>query len=326
VRLSTKLSGIVAIGGVAALGAGLISSGGIGANFIADADATASVSVGNFDCAFVSPGTGVTLHDSGHTAEVALGLVKSSSGQKTVSLTLQNTGDISLAVNWLVYPEGDAFVSGHMKPIFLTQNTQIGAGSTTTYNVGATWQNLDNKDLNTTGSVNYMARCVEPASSEHPDLILFARNGASSNWVGDNVVMDFPKGIDKAAGAYAVMNTASGELPSVAPSATIDGAGSGTPRIQIQLSDGAAIQSIPDANGHVKQWTYYPVSGANFVSTDWSAVRAAAGSVEATTVQLLGDTSGSGGYTNGLTNNALTNTVSCLQYDSEYFIGSNPSC
>lgn len=193
-RLSTKLSGIVAIGGVAALGAGLISSGGIGAAFTDAKTVTATMDAGTFSCALSSSAQGVTISLDGKSATVDFGEIDRSSGEKVVPLTVTNTGSIAVrAVQYSLVVSGSgspnsttSYKYAQDNPgtidddIFYTYNwapgDDLASSESVTNNIGFRWQNWDvdrldhvsNSGITATWTIN----CDEVPATPPPAQLL----------------------------------------------------------------------------------------------------------------------------------------------------------
>jgi len=278
VRLSTKLTGIVAVGGVAALGAGLISSGGIGAAFTDSATATANINVGDFGCSIDVLGDGQAAGDS---VTVDLGRIDGSlPGQKTATVNVTNDGTIPMVVVWSAKATGDFFASGAVNssviPITNYQNWSLTAGATGTYTIGAKWGELDNNALTRTGSVTYTADCVEASAATH-NLFVATKLQADASWTDGGLNYDLSADPNYTAVNTSLTDVNGTNLPAVEPSIHANNGSVKMPKWVITLPDGTTFggNAGPVGSGTDGRWFVNPGTGPAPVGISLNAQKTA---------------------------------------------------
>lgn len=287
-RLSTKLTGIVALGGAAALAAGLISSGGIGAAFTDEATATANIKVGDFACelsadaADISSGV-VTISPNKQVATVEFGTINSSDpATHTAPVTVTNVGTIPLTTAWTVTPSGGLFDVNSSQVVEAFDDTAaafLGAtGAAQTINAGFTWATaLGNADLKKSGKVTYEVDCLEAKAAPN-GLDLYANGGVhgeSATWDGRSVMLD--PGPMGAGGAALIRIPAGSTLPGQAPTYQYDEwpSAKGQLRFNIYFTNNKHAFYYPESGnwGIGNSSLTAPTTGTN----DWDGLVAAIG-------------------------------------------------
>lgn len=300
-KFTTKLTTGIAAASAAALGVGLLAfAPGIGATFTDSAAAQANINVGSLSCELTTPsGSGVAIDQSSDPqATVNLGPITSSlPSSKTAPINVKNTGDMPLYVSWNVSTSGSFFTSwyGH-KSASLPQNVAVAAGATTgNYNIGATWDELTNRDMNATGTVTYTAVC-----SDQPAKYWLSSNaGGSASLSNGKISLNIPVGGSSGTfpGASVGLAIAAGQgLPSTQPKFVATGL-PGTPgavRLRIVFDDGTAV--TVNSNG--------TLNGGSATPT-WSDITTQNAARTVKSVTLIADNSDPSPF---------TAVVSCIDY------------
>jgi len=283
VRLSTKLSGIVAVGGVAALGAGLISSGGIGATWSDQHLASATIDTGTLKCALTSPTdrlqTSISQTTNGGTATIALDpITRSDPGIRTAPLNVTNTGSVPVMVSWAKVDSGDLFASGNEFYSYTISTTSLTPGANQSANIGFHWNALNNDAQGKDATVTYTITCNETPKAPN-NLTPFYRYGGSAFYDGTSINLvtgpNTPTTEVATAGVYFDGVTAGSALPDTEPTFTTTGSPTAWPRMQIRLSDGTVLLKSATSSS----WT--ASSAGNWFalnSADWSTIKTYANS------------------------------------------------
>jgi hypothetical protein len=325
VRLSTKLSGIVAVGGVAALGAGLVSSGGIGAAFTDSATAKASINAGTFSCQLESGSSNVNIDDSNQDpnhvdkATITLSTITSSDpASKTGKVIVKNTGTIPLYVNWSSVGNGNIYANG-ISPAIPGQDLRINAGDTRTYNLGFAWQELGNNALGTHGDITYTANCIEASHVEKTAMFVNGIEGGTANWNdASGISFDIPavgsSGVWPAANAFFEGNW--NNLPADEPSFAATSSKEGMPKWVIDLDNGYTLGGFAGRTG-TYSWQVSHPGESSYYST-WSDILGQWGPsgtdpARVSDVQLVAFGAA-----------AFTATVTCAVYDGTAYVGTSP--
>jgi hypothetical protein len=282
VRLSTKLSGIVAVGGVAALGAGLISSGGIGATWYDSHVASATINTGDLACALSSPTD--RLQESieqetpnGGTATITLDpITRSEAGIRTAPLTVTNTGTVPVSVTWTKTDAGTLFSDGIPFYSYTIAGEALAPNAKQSANIGFHWDSLDNDAQGKSATVTYNVTCNETPTAPN-NLTPFYRYGGSAYYDGTSIQLvtgpNTPEDQVSTAGVYFDGISAGSALPTDEPHFIGTPADGSWPRMQIRLSDGTVLtksQSATQWSGSNKD----SAAGAWFASTGgkWSVI------------------------------------------------------
>jgi hypothetical protein len=329
VRLTTKLSGIVAVGGVAALGAGLISSGGIGAAYTDTATATGTLNTGTMHCQLADSTGG--LHISGDASAVTfdLGQIKSSAdGSQFGSVKVKNTGTMGLVASWSIVDPAAGVLNAtqHISPIQESHSTTadqmfIPAGQTSSdaVPVGFAWANLDEADQGKSLAVTYKVSCFD---SQTPPLgtALLGHDGGYATWDGTKVVANIlNKGQKTGAPGAGIFITNPAALVADSPEftfATNDPKHDGNTYSTIRFTNNSGGRVIAHGFqvGSTSDWS---VSG-DVSGTGWSAVTGlfASGWTPASAYVAADDGNPAG----------TVREITCLKYAGTYFVGDNTLC
>jgi hypothetical protein len=308
-RFTTKVTSLVAAGGAAALGVGLLAfAPGVGASFSSSATADASINVGTLACQLSSGASGVTISDDQRSATIDLGTITSSAaGQRTVPLKVKNTGSVPLATTWSMSTSGTIFGGGShaMHAYWPPFNATLPSGQSQTEQVGFRWSELQNEDMGRSGTVTYTINCNEVPGFGSAWLYSMG-TGSSAVWDGSKVTLTVPDAPDDAGAGITLYNVAAGSaLPDSAPGFTTDNFGAGTPRLSISFSDGTYVVGYPAASGAITTWQVPGVTG----DTDYSQAQTYASSRHLDGVTLVADTG----------HGAQTSNITCLQYGDSIF-------
>jgi hypothetical protein len=304
------MTSIVAALGAGALGLSLAGFGpGVGASFTDSDTAHASINVGTFGCALSSSDPDVTISPDGHTATVALGTINSSaSGSESASVTVTNTGSIPLVVHWTEATTGNILGgTGAISAIPAAGDKDLPPGAADAAAIGFNWDELGNSDLGRSGTATYTASCAETPAAP-AGISLFAQDGGVAYWYGQDAVLDLPQGVADSASAGVELTTVSPTLPAEEPTFVTDSYSTGSPRLDIKLSDGTYIFGYPEQGGNT--WNL-PGSGA---PKTWADVEAYVTSNTLTVSQVFIVLDTSGGT-------SVVAHISSLQYGGADLIG-----
>jgi hypothetical protein len=296
-RFTTKVTSLVAAGGAAALGIGLLAfAPGVGASFSSQADAVATFDVGTLSCSVTSSAAGATA--DGNSVTIPLGRITSSAaGQLTAPVSVNNTGTIPLKVSWDIKVEGSFFQTWHQTYVPVPQNETVASNTSRAYTIGASWDELDNSALGSDGTLTYTANCSDQAAP----LSYVDTGTATHTWDGShtNLTLAIPAGAPDGAGVEVHLNGAAGSaLPTDQPDFAATNPGPGNPRLSILMSDGTRV--VIDEDGLIEG------------HSDWSAVLAAYNGKTVRDAMVVADTG------NGL---PYETTVSCINYSGTALFG-----
>lgn len=315
-RLSKRATSISAAVGAAALGVTLVTLGsGVGAQFTDSATGTAKIAVGTFGCNLTTPsGSGVIISSDGKSATVDLGTITSSApDQRTAPITVNNTGSIPLVAHWTVQTTGNITGTGDISPVSVS-DSPLAATEGETVNIGFQWSQLTSSDLTRSGSAIYTVHCNE-ASSTFDGTWLFQHDPATAAWNGTDVTLTVPATAPTSAGAgITLLNVSAGSaLPAHEPTFVTDTYSSGTPRLDIKLSNGNYMVKYPDGLGAPTGWTLPGYSGDG----TWADISAwvSSNNLTVTKAFILADTSASA-------HGDQTNVISCVNYSGTPLFGS----
>lgn len=330
-RLATKLSGIVAIGGVAALAAGLISSGGIGAAFTDSATATAKINVGDFGCQIAQatpPTPGVTISADGSTASVDLGTItRSDASQRSAQIKVVNTGTIPAVATWTTELTGN--LTSNFSAIPAT-TIPLGATDGENMNIGLKWDTLSMTDLKRAGAAVYHLTCNEASTFGQDWLVAKDSNGVSvtdnadyfttwTNGTTPGITMHQAgagTGLGMQASVVKLLDVAEGSaLPLTEPTfSTTDG--SQEVRMSIKITNGtttAYIVRYPEAWTSPANWGNFKSLLTGYTGSDtWADMAAYANSHGFTVIKafLIADAPA-----------GVNQTVTCIDYSGTPLFG-----
>lgn len=303
-KSTTKVAGVLAVLGAAALGVSLMGSG-VGAAFTDSATANAHIAVGSFSCQLTSTDPRVTISNNGRTAEVNFATITSSTPATVKApISVNNTGGIPLGVNFTITNTGTVFASGHVKPLPVASGLLINPGNSRSYDIGFQYSELDNTDLGMSGTASYKASCVEPQNSPPASLRLFSGEGGTATFSNGNVLLGIDQSNSSGYAGAQVLNPPS-TLPTAAPTYTASNYAAGTPRYVIYFSDNSTGFGYPGG-----LW-----SVSNGPSTSYGQFRTQEASKTVTEVDILADVSQPASY---------SSTVSCINYGGTNQLGSGP--
>jgi hypothetical protein len=313
VRSVKKATTIVAAVGAAALGVGLMGFGsGVGAVFTDSATGNASINVGTFGCQLSSSDPGVTIGHAGHTATVNLGTINSSAaGERTAPLTLTNKGSIPLVAQWDVDTTGGVIGGSEaITAIPAADSGGLNAGGTQDVNIGFSWAELGNADLNNKRTAVYTVNCSEAGTFGANWLFQKAGGGALWDGAAQTVTLTVPAGAADPTGAgINLLDVSTGSaLPSTAPVFLTDTYSTGTPRLAIQLSNGSYAVGYP---AQFEQSSDWELQGQY---TTWAAVQdyVNANSLTVSSAFIVADASAALGS---------TNVITCVNYSGTPLLG-----
>jgi hypothetical protein len=250
------LSGIVAVGGVAALGAGLISSGGIGASWTDGHTATANISTASLSCALGSPTdrvqTSIESSTEGNATIDLDPITRSDSGTRTAPVTVTNTGDVPIQVTWQKEESGGLLTSQGIPFYSYTINgTMLTPGQAQNADIGFHWDSLPNDAEGLSATVTYKITCLETPTAPS-GLTPFYRYGGSAYYDGTAIQLatgpNVPSNQVSTAGVYFDGVTAGSTLPDIEPNFTATGSVGTWPKMQIRLSDGTVLLKTAGAS------------------------------------------------------------------------------
>lgn len=310
VKFTTKVTSGVALAGAATLGVGLlVMSPGVGATFTDSAQAKADINVGTLACKITTTDPSAHVINDGRSVSIPLGTISSSvASQKTAPISVVNMGTIPMYVSWDISTSGNFFTDwyGH-KALPIGQNYSVAAGASGDYSIGALWDELQNRDMGTSGEVTYTANC----SDQSAKYWLSSNAGGEATVAGKNIDLTIPAVPNSGPGAQfpgasiGLAITSGQALPTTQPKFESTGlpsaAAPGTLRLRIVLSDGTAVVVNSDNTLN---------NGAGYT---WQQALGASSGKTVSSVTLIADNSYTGGF---------TAAVSCIDYSGTPEFGS----
>ena len=285
---------------------------GVGANFVQRVTGNAHISVGTLACQLANPSgnPSVTISGDKLTATVNLPEIESSAaGSSTAPVVVKNTGTMPLYVNWETATSGSIFDSGAFSAHPVANGVELTKGSSQSYDLGFDWTALNNPDMGTSGTVTYTANCTDTRS----DLALYQQSGGTASWASDGstILLGMPANPAGPAGAGIDVLGQSSTLPAMEPVFHTNNYAAGSPRWDIELSNGHSIIGYP-SNANLSPGSWAVDNGNTYES--WSAATSdpnvAGATVTGVAIRMDAD------QTN------ITDTISYIQYDGQVLLGS----